>query len=178
MISDRLSVRLLMGDGQGSSYGIQGRQAHLPFGEDLNTSGTTDKHRFTSYERDTESGLDYAVNRGFSPVLGRFQSSDPYKPGTGLIDPQSWNRFSYAANDPINRIDRLGLFREELVNFFGQILYYAYRVFLISLNTSRTWTHHRATCRTMQGCRRENGMSWLNSEWTKHTGTACLMITG
>jgi YD repeat-containing protein len=60
---DRLSARATITDGQG---GIQGRQSHLPFGEELVATGTTDKHRFTSYERDSEGGMDYAVNRGYS----------------------------------------------------------------------------------------------------------------
>jgi hypothetical protein len=33
-----------------------GGQGHLPFGEDFGESGTQQKHHFTSYERDSESG--------------------------------------------------------------------------------------------------------------------------
>jgi RHS repeat-associated protein len=105
-LSDRLSVRLTM-----SSNGtVLGRQAYLPFGEDFAESGTQDKHHFTSYERDSESGLDYAINRGYSPGIARFQSSDPYRASGGVGDPQGWNRYSYSRNDSINRIDPLGLF--------------------------------------------------------------------
>jgi len=102
-LHDRLSVRATIADGQG---GIQGRQAHLPFGEELQVSGTTDKHRFTSYERDSETGIDYAVNRGHSPGIGRFLSVDKIA-GNGT--PQRLNRFVYTRNDPVNRTDRLGL---------------------------------------------------------------------
>ncbi|MBI3652860.1 MAG: hypothetical protein HY231_17690 [Acidobacteria bacterium] len=104
-LSDRLSARLTLD----SSGNVIGRQAHLPFGEDLNASGTTDKHKMTSYERETETGTDYAVNRSYSAGIGRFQSADPYRMRGGINDPQSLNRFSYTRNDPIDRIDPLGL---------------------------------------------------------------------
>jgi RHS repeat-associated protein len=81
-LSDRLSMRITLD----SSGNVLGRQAHLPFGGDFAESGTQEKHHFTSYERDAESGLDYALNRGYSPNLGRFQQADPYKASGYLID--------------------------------------------------------------------------------------------
>jgi YD repeat-containing protein len=53
-LSDRLSVRLTLNSG-GS---VLGKQAHLPFGEDFAPSGVQEKHHFTNYERDGESGSD------------------------------------------------------------------------------------------------------------------------
>jgi RHS repeat-associated protein len=78
----------------------------LPFGEELVATGTTDKHRFTSYERDSETGTDYAVNRTNSPSIGRFFQVDKV---AGDGSPQRLNRYAYTRNDPINKIDRLGL---------------------------------------------------------------------
>ena len=69
-VSDRLSTRLVL-DASGN---VIGRQGHLPFGEDFAESGTQEKHHFTSYERDVESGTDYAVNRQYSQSVGRFIS--------------------------------------------------------------------------------------------------------
>jgi len=103
---DRLSARATITDGQG---GIQGRQSHLPFGEELVATGTTDKHRFTSYERDSETATDYAVNRGYSPSVGRFSQADPYDGSYDFGDPQSLNRYAYVQNDPVNLVDPLGL---------------------------------------------------------------------
>ncbi|MEK6410972.1 MAG: RHS repeat-associated core domain-containing protein, partial [Acidobacteriota bacterium] len=108
-LSDRLSTRVVL-DGLGN---VIGRQAHLPFGEDFAESGTQEKHHFTSYERDGEAGTDYAVNRGYSLNVGRFQQADPYKASGYLVDPQSWNRYSYAQSDPVNFTDATGLFRKE-----------------------------------------------------------------
>ncbi len=37
---------------------------------------------------------------------------DPYRASAGRKDPQSWNRYSYVGGDPVNRIDRRGLYWE------------------------------------------------------------------
>jgi RHS repeat-associated protein len=103
-LSDRLSTRLVL-DASGN---VMGRQGHLPFGEDFAESGIQEKHNFTSYERDGESGTDYAVNRGYSTSLGRFNQVDPVNGSTG--DARSWNRYAYAHDSPINNTDRLGLY--------------------------------------------------------------------
>ncbi len=105
VLSDRLSARVVL-DGSGN---VIGRQGHLPFGEEIGLSGTSDKHRFTNYARDSESGLDYAVNRTYAPIVGRFNQSDPYKSDIQVQIPQSWNRYSYVINSPTTFIDPLGL---------------------------------------------------------------------
>ena len=100
---DRLSVRL-MSDNAGA---VAGTQDHLPFGEPITQTGEVDKRRFTSYERDAESGTDYAINRQYSNTTGRFMQADPIQGSTG--NPQSFNRYAYVQNDPINFVDPLGL---------------------------------------------------------------------
>lgn len=65
------------------------------------------KWKFTSYERDSESNLDYAINRYNSSRLGRFMSPDLL--GGHIGNPQSFNRYSYTLNDPTNLSDPLGL---------------------------------------------------------------------
>ena len=55
-------------------------------------------------------GLDYAVNRYYSSALGRFVTPDPYLASGGTADPGSWNRYVYAASDPVNGFDPEGLF--------------------------------------------------------------------
>jgi RHS repeat-associated protein len=104
-LNDRLSVRVLM-DSSGS---VSGRHGHLPFGEDFAASGGQGRHQFTSYESDSESGSDYAINRQFSQAVGRFMRPDPYSGSYSLHNPKSLNRYSYVHNDPRNATDRLGL---------------------------------------------------------------------
>jgi len=104
-LSDRLSVRLAL-----SEIGVvAGRQGHLPFGEDFAESGTQEKHHFTGYERDTETGTDYATNRQLAPNVGRFMRVDLAPGSTG--DPQGLNRYAYVQSDPINAADPSGLNR-------------------------------------------------------------------
>jgi RHS repeat-associated protein len=83
--------------------------AHLPFGEDFAENGSQAKRHFTSYERDAESGTDYAINREYSMSAARFLRVDPKASSARLDAPQSWNRYSYVQNEPISQSDRLGL---------------------------------------------------------------------
>ncbi len=101
---DRISTRIIT-DGAGN---VMGMTDHLPFGEEIGVSGASEKHKFTTYERDN-TGLDYAVNRFYSPQQGRFAQVDPLGMGAvRLSDPQSLNLYSYVENDPVNRIDPTG----------------------------------------------------------------------
>jgi RHS repeat-associated protein len=74
------------------------------------TLGNPSKKRFTSYDRSDATGLDYAVNRFYSPQQGRFTQVDPIGMGAAeLTNPQSLNLYSYVENDPVNSTDPLGL---------------------------------------------------------------------
>lgn len=80
--------------------------AHLPFGDGWYDTGS-EKWRFTTYERDAESGNDYAVMRTYVNRLGRFSSPDPL---SGSLDsPQSLDRYNYVGNNVINLTDPAGL---------------------------------------------------------------------
>jgi RHS repeat-associated protein len=81
---------------------------HHPYGEERGTSTT--EYKFATYQREA-SGLDYALNRYYSSVYGRFLSSDPYRASGGPSDPGSWNRYAYVQGDPVNFSDPEGLFR-------------------------------------------------------------------
>jgi RHS repeat-associated protein len=121
ILSDRLSVRLTLN----SSGAVVGQQGHLPFGEDFAESGTQQKQHFTNYERDSESGTDYAVNRQYNQSVGRFNRVDPK---AGVADnPQSLNRYSYTLNNPVGLIDPNGLWHtlpsgEAVGDFAGEFV--------------------------------------------------------
>lgn len=78
----------------------------LPFGDALSSIGFDPLH-FTGKERDTESGLDYFGARYYASTMGRFMSPDPL--GGHLEDPQTLNKYSYVANNPLTRTDPTGL---------------------------------------------------------------------
>ncbi|HKQ05770.1 MAG TPA: RHS repeat-associated core domain-containing protein [Blastocatellia bacterium] len=106
-LSDRLSARLTL-DASGN---VVGRQGHLPFGEDFAESGSQSKIHLTTYERDGEKGTDYATNRHYSFADSKFMTPDPYRGSGQTSSPQSWNRYAYVLNDPINSTDPTGLTR-------------------------------------------------------------------
>ena len=82
--------------------------SHEPFGEKLLEREEVNKWRFTTYERDAESGTDYAVNRQYAMNIGRFMRPDPL--AGSIADPQSMNRYAYVRNDPISYVDPQGLY--------------------------------------------------------------------
>jgi RHS repeat-associated protein len=76
----------------------------LPYGELWNSQvGSVNQRKFTTYQRDQESGLDYAMNRYNSNTYGRFTSVD--KGDMALFAPVALNRYVYAAADPVNHTD-------------------------------------------------------------------------
>jgi RHS repeat-associated protein len=89
----------------------------LPFGDSQMcapvVSGVSDttEHHFTGKERDTASGLDYFGARYYGSSMGRFSSPDP----SGLMyadqeNPQSFNLYAYALNNPLKNTDPTGLY--------------------------------------------------------------------
>ncbi len=77
---------------------------YLPFGEEESTTAGN-RVKFGTYLRDDTSGLDYAKARYYSSELGRFVSPDPYEGSIKIDKPDTWNRYAYCGNDPVNRID-------------------------------------------------------------------------
>ncbi|MGH9554487.1 MAG: RHS repeat domain-containing protein [Terriglobales bacterium] len=100
---DQLSVRITT-DSAGT---VLAQQGHYPFGESWYSGAGSTKWQFTSYERDSESGLDYAMFRYHNSRAGRFTAPDLL--AGELAEPQSLNRYPYVVNDPVNLIDPLGL---------------------------------------------------------------------
>ncbi len=84
---------------------------YFPYGEERNYPALpNDQVKFETYTRDSATGLDYADQRYYSSVLGRFLTPDPSKASRSPVGPQSLNRNSYAWSDPINMLDPRGLY--------------------------------------------------------------------
>lgn len=66
------------------------------------------RSRCTGKEQDAETGLDYFGARYFSGALGRFTSPDTPLIDQPPSDPQSWNLYSYAQNNPLKFTDPNG----------------------------------------------------------------------
>src|SRR5690349_25120453 len=71
---------------------------------------------FTSKERDAETGLDYFGARYMSSAQGRFTSPDPLIASAKLEDPQTWNQYVYARNNPLRYTYPLGLYPSPAYN--------------------------------------------------------------
>jgi len=72
--------------------------------------GTSISQGFTGYEKDNPTGLYNARARMYSYGQARFLQPDPL--GVGAANPakpQSFNRYSYVQNDPVNFTDPTGL---------------------------------------------------------------------
>ncbi|HUO83500.1 MAG TPA: RHS repeat-associated core domain-containing protein [Thermoanaerobaculia bacterium] len=102
---DHLGTPRLITDGEGAKVA---EHTYYPFGlEATEESQDAERMKFTGHERDLLSGdvndLDYMHARYYSPVTGRFVSVDPgrFDPG----HPQTWNRYAYVENNPVNRLD-------------------------------------------------------------------------
>ena len=98
-----------------SAGAVRSRRDFLPFGEELQLGrsgvagyGVQDnvRQQFTSYERDNETGLDFAQARYYHSIHGRFTSTDPvYFQTMMAIDPQRFNLYAYARNNPLKWVD-------------------------------------------------------------------------
>ncbi len=101
-------------DRLGSTRYTENQQASLtrnyyPFSEEI-TATASDTYKFADTYRDSTSGLDYALNRYYSSNTGRFLTPDPLGAGAADAgDPRTWNRYTYAGNDPANYTDSQGL---------------------------------------------------------------------
>lgn len=64
------------------------------------------RYLFTGKERDTESGNDYFGARYYASSMGRWLSPDPKLLSTQrMLNPQQWNMYSYAGNEPLGHFD-------------------------------------------------------------------------
>ena len=107
------SPRLVTSSGSWGGYQLA-RHDYYPFGQEA-TSPAQDSERikFTGQERDlnltnqTTDDLDYMHARYYAFNIGRFMTVDPVRGKVGSS--QSWNRYTYVRDNPINRFDPFGM---------------------------------------------------------------------
>jgi RHS repeat-associated protein len=117
LVSDHLGTPRMIFDQTGAFANIK-RHDYLPFGEELTagTGGRTTaqgysasdgvRQKFTHKERDNETGMDYFGARYYASAQGRFTGVDQGAPE--LLEPQTWNRYQYARNNPLYYVDADG----------------------------------------------------------------------
>jgi RHS repeat-associated protein len=95
---------------------------YFPYGEERAVTAGSG-YKFATYWRESASGLDYADQRWYSSVAGRFLTADPYQASGGVGNPGSWNRYGYVEGDPVNRTDRSGLQADICSDEMGDTAY-------------------------------------------------------
>jgi len=119
LVTDHLSTPRMIVNKSGALSSVK-RHDYLPFGEELSAgiggrttiqgyTGDSVRQRYTSYERDNETNLDYAQARYYSSVQGRFTGVDPLMASAKPTQPESWNRYAYCLNNPLVFTDPTGL---------------------------------------------------------------------
>ncbi len=105
----------------GSNGAVLSRRDFMPYGEEAfigvgnravghgYTYGDSTRQKFTGYERDEETNLDFAQARMYSYTHGRFTSVDPLMASSDVTNPQTFNRYVYVGNNPTNITDPTGL---------------------------------------------------------------------
>lgn len=79
------------------------------------TGSYDERRKFAGSEYDIDSGLNYMEARYYKSDVGRFISQDPAflrldRLSIQLVDPQSWNSYTYARNNPLLLMDPNGEF--------------------------------------------------------------------
>jgi RHS repeat-associated protein len=90
------------------------RYDYRPFGDACasacGSQGTNERIQFAGQETDLATGFDYFGARHYAVVSGRFTTADPDHVAGSVLDPQSWNAYSYARNNPLTFVDPEGRF--------------------------------------------------------------------
>lgn len=104
-----------------SSGAVVSRHDYAPFGEDLpaniglRTPGQgysqsdAVRQKYAGMENDDSTGMSHTLWRQYDNLSGRWTAPDPYGGSMTIAAPQSFNRYSYVENDPVNKVDPLGL---------------------------------------------------------------------
>jgi RHS repeat-associated protein len=126
LTSDSLGTPRVITDASGN---VKARHDYSPFGEEIGLVGgraesqkyvvDNVRQKFTQYERDKETGLDYAQARYYASAQGRFTSADPLMASGITGNPQSWNRYTYAFNNPLRFTDPSGMVTGDYYNDQG-----------------------------------------------------------
>jgi RHS repeat-associated protein len=125
LMADRQgSTRLLMN----AAGAVTSRHDYFPFGEELGagtgapgsptgmrtaaqgySAADNVRQRYADTRLDDATGLDHTLWRKLETRSGRWTTPDPYGKSLRVANPQSFNRYAYVHNDPVNFKDLTGL---------------------------------------------------------------------
>ncbi|HRJ90469.1 MAG TPA: RHS repeat-associated core domain-containing protein [Pyrinomonadaceae bacterium] len=117
-VTDQLGSPRVLVDTLGQ---VVSRRDFMPFGEEITPDGThrtTDlkynfgdnvRQKFTGYQKDEETQLDFAEARMYENRHARFTAVDPLLASGKNANPQTFNRYVYVLNNPLIFTDPTGL---------------------------------------------------------------------
>jgi RHS repeat-associated protein len=111
-------------------YGqVTSRRDFMPFGEEIDPSvgnrsnaglqysaGDSVRQKFTGYQKDDETSLDFAEARMYENRYGRFTAVDPKLASGKSSNPQTFNRYVYVMSCPLRLFDPTGLDWWDVIN--------------------------------------------------------------
>ncbi len=130
--TDQLGSPRVMTDSQGN---VISRRDFMPFGEELTPDqnyrtanlkynlGDGIRQKFTGYQKDEETGLDFAEARMYENRHARFTAVDPLLASGKSANPQTFNRYVYVMNNPLVLTDPTGL---QAGSHVGKVYYKIY----------------------------------------------------
>ena len=104
-LADHLGTARVVTNSAGSVPPLDDSDFYPFGGERVVTSSSGNTYKFTGKERDSESGLDNFGFRYLTSSMGRFMSPDSIANDWELANPQTWNRYAYARNNPLIYVD-------------------------------------------------------------------------
>src|SRR5579885_153522 len=104
-----------------ASGGVANRVGELVFGDHSNLGRGLDDYQFAGMDTDLETDSHHAQYRQYDSIAGRWMSPDPYDGSYDPSNPQSFNRYSYALNDPLSMTDPSGMNGDNPISLGGAV---------------------------------------------------------
>jgi RHS repeat-associated protein len=101
-LSDHLGSTSIIVSAAGA---VEEESDYSPYGTEFVGTSGPNHYKFTGKERDVETQLDYFGARYYGNILGRFVNPDQPFADEDEGDPQSWNLYTYARNNPLRYVD-------------------------------------------------------------------------
>ncbi len=118
-LSDHLSSTSMVVSAAGA---VEEESDYSAFGTEYPISGTgANRYKFTGKERDADTGLDYFGARSYNNVFARFTSSDLPFADQHTTNPQTWNLYMYALNNPLKNVDPNGRGVIDIVALYNAV---------------------------------------------------------
>ena len=128
----------------------------------LESHPTNNSWKFSSKRSDSETGLVFFGRRYYNPSLGRWITKDP------LGTPEGINRYAYALNQPLTRLDLYGLysfadFCNDAIDCFKAVYQFAHEII-------NTISSHVSLSNTLGPALRQFGEQILGAAWFRMAG--------